>query len=174
VRVWAQGAAGEEVVGEVLEGVSPQYLLVLHDRRLRDDRGKLGLANVDHIAVTPTGIWVIDTKTHQGRLEVRRRGWREDSARLYIRGTDQSDLLLGLAKQVSSVRRELVNAGLSLPVQGALCFVGTELPWRRQNIGDIPLVSPRRLKKLLCRPGAVPPGEQLAAASLLDARMPGR
>jgi hypothetical protein len=36
--------------------------VLLHDRRIPGTR-----ANIDHLAVTPTGVYVIDTKKYQGR-----------------------------------------------------------------------------------------------------------
>ena len=40
--------------------------MVLHDRAVPGGR-----ANIDHIAVVPSGVWVIDTKHYRGRLEQR-------------------------------------------------------------------------------------------------------
>lgn len=53
---WAVGAAGEEELAASLARRCPQAI-VLHDRRM--PRGR---ANIDHIAVAPSGVWVIDAK----------------------------------------------------------------------------------------------------------------
>lgn len=175
-RVWEQGARGEEAVGAVLDALAPEHLLALHDRRMRDGDGRLTKANIDHITVAASGVWVVDAKTHQGQLDVRRSGglFSPRKERLFIRGRDQTDLLLGLAKQVAAVRVELEKVGLAMPVRGALCFVGTELPWFGESIGEVPLVGRRGLAKLLKRPGPLTPGERQAVARALDERFPGR
>jgi hypothetical protein len=43
--------------------------LVLHDRAIPGTR-----SNIDHIAVVPSGVWVIDTKQYRGRVQRRDRG----------------------------------------------------------------------------------------------------
>lgn len=58
---WGRGAAGEELVGEVLDGLREKGWFILHDVQL--DRG-----NIDHVLVGPAGIFTIETKSHRGRL----------------------------------------------------------------------------------------------------------
>ena len=175
-RVWAQGAAGEEAVGAVLDALAPEHLVALHDRRMRDGDGRLTRANIDHLAVTAAGVWVVDAKTHRGDLQVGRSGglFGRRRERLSIRGRDRTDLVLGLAKQVAVVRAQLTVVGCEAPVRGALCFVGTELPWFGATIGDVPLVGRRGLAKLVRRPGPLGPDERRRVAHLLDARFPTR
>jgi nuclease-like protein len=175
-RVWAQGAAGEEAVGSVLDGLAPEYLHALHDRRMRDGDGRLTRANIDHIAVTASGVWVVDAKTHRGGLEVRRSGglFGPRRERLFIRGRDQTDLVLGLAKQVAVVRVQLEALTAGMPVRGALCFVGTELPLFGETIGDVPLVGRRGLAKLVKRAGPLPADYRARVADMLNRRFPPR
>lgn len=65
-EAWARGAAGEERVGHWLDEAVRGSGMVLHDRALPHGR-----ANIDHLAVVASGIWVIDTKHFRGRLERR-------------------------------------------------------------------------------------------------------
>ena len=118
---------------------------------------------------------MIDAKTHQGSLEVRRSGglFSPRVETLYINGRDQTRLIHGLLKQVAAVRRELSTVNASIAVQGALCFVGTELPWfGSSSIADIPLLGRRGLAKLLLRPGGVDTSDREAVAAFLDHRFP--
>lgn len=55
-RVWAQGAAGERAVAARLDALTDEQVLALHDRRLRRPDGTLSRANIDHLAVTGTGV----------------------------------------------------------------------------------------------------------------------
>lgn len=61
VERWGRGAAGEELVGQVLEGLRERGWLALHDVQL-------GRGNIDHVLVGPAGIYTIETKSHRGRL----------------------------------------------------------------------------------------------------------
>ncbi len=51
-RAWDVGAKGEERLGERLNQLATDTLRVLHDRRISGSR-----ANIDHLAVTPTGVY---------------------------------------------------------------------------------------------------------------------
>jgi hypothetical protein len=60
-----------------------------------------------------------------------------------------------------------------VPIRGALCFVGTELPWfGSSSMADVPLVGRRGLTKLLRAPGDLGPDERDAVAAFLDRRFP--
>lgn len=56
---WHTGALGEERLGRRLNELASDTMRVLHDRRIPGTR-----ANIDHIAITPTGIYVIDAKKY--------------------------------------------------------------------------------------------------------------
>jgi hypothetical protein len=163
-------------VGQVLDGLAPHHLLALHDRRLRDLNGRLTRANIDHLVIAASGVWVVDAKTHRGGLEVRRSGGFLSPPReqLRIGGRDRTDLVSALAKQVAVVRAELTAGGVGVRVRGALCFVGTDLPLFGESIGDVPLVSRCGLATLLKRPGDLGRGEREAVAHLLAVRLPPR
>ncbi len=131
--------------------------------------------SIDHLAVTVAGVWVIDAKTHQGMLEVRRSGglFSPRIESLYINGRDRTPLVHGLIKQVETVRRELETVQAGVTVRGALCFVGTELPWfGSSSIVDVPLVGLSGLTKLLRSPGDLDPADRDAVAAFLNHRFP--
>ena len=54
-KAWQVGAAGEEKLAQELAGVS--RIKALHDRRVPGSK-----ANIDHIVVGPSGVFVIDAK----------------------------------------------------------------------------------------------------------------
>ena len=62
---WAQGAEGEEVVGEILESLAPDGWQVIHDV-------SFGRGNMDHIVVGPGVIYTVETKSRKGRLSLDR------------------------------------------------------------------------------------------------------
>ena len=61
-KAWDTGALGEERLGARLNELVGDSLRVLHDRKVPGSS-----ANIDHLAVTPHGVFVIDAKRYQGR-----------------------------------------------------------------------------------------------------------
>jgi hypothetical protein len=173
-QVWEQGASGERAVATKLDELEGEHVSALHDRSMVDANGRRTRANIDHIAVAATGVWVIDAKTHRGALQVRRSGglFTARVEKLYIAGRDKTSLLDGLARQVDAVASQLASVGASVPVRGALCFVGTELPWFGETIRGVPLVGRRGLAKLLKQPGEFAREDREALATFLASRFP--
>ncbi|HVM31193.1 MAG TPA: nuclease-related domain-containing protein [Candidatus Limnocylindrales bacterium] len=146
-RAWETGAVGEEEVGAMLDGLVG--CRALHDRRVPGSP-----ANIDHIVVAPSGIYVIDAKRYEGVVRVRDRGplWRTD-LRLYVGGRDRSKMADGLRWQVERVVKIIAGSGTTpLPrVVGVLCFVGSSWPLFRppKEFEGLRLESPRSLEKAL-------------------------
>lgn len=122
-KAWERGAIGEELLARRLADL-PDAFRVLHDRRIRGTR-----ANIDHIAIGPTGVWVIDAKRYvDTRPALRVEGGiiRPRIESLRIGGRDGTRLVRGVQSQV-----ELVTAALgeAAPlVTGALCFLEADWP----------------------------------------------
>ena len=67
VQAWRQGAEGEAATARALEiRLARSDVIVLHDRRI----GGRSRANIDHIAIAPIGVTVIDTKSSRGRVQL--------------------------------------------------------------------------------------------------------
>src|SRR5688572_673792 len=65
-RAWARGAEGEERIARRLAKLlGSNGVVLMHDRRLPGSR-----TNIDHIAVAPSGVWVIDAKRYKGKVSV--------------------------------------------------------------------------------------------------------
>jgi hypothetical protein len=171
-RVWAQGAEGERAVAAKLDELGGAHLVALRDRKMLRPDGRASRANIDHLAVCAAGVWVVDAKTHHGALQVRRSGglFGPRVERLFIGGRDKTSLLDGLARQVEVVRGVLAEVYADVLVRGALCFVGTELPWFGESIGGVPLVGRRGLGKLMEQPGDLDGDDRAALADYLDRR----
>jgi Nuclease-related domain len=125
-RAWATGAQGEEVLGQRLDRLTGRGVHVLHDRRVPRTR-----ANIDHIVVCPSGVFVIDAKKYQGRPSLRVEGglFRPRTEKLMVGSRDCTKLVDGARKQVDLVKSALDEAGLDgIPVRGMLCFVGADWP----------------------------------------------
>jgi hypothetical protein len=162
-RRWAHGAAGEALVAQALDRKCDSEVSVLHDRAIPGSR-----ANIDHIAVAPTGVWVIDTKRYKGKIEVAKPLF--GVATLKIAGRDQSRLVAGLAKQVDRVQAVVNQLVPDAPVQGAFCFVDGDLPLLGTlRINGFPLLQRRSLVKRLNAGG---PLTIDAIAALTEALIP--
>jgi len=63
---WRRAASGEMATAALLRRL-PRRWVVLHDRAVPGSR-----ANIDHLVIGRSGLWVVDTKTARARLQVRR------------------------------------------------------------------------------------------------------
>jgi hypothetical protein len=61
-KAWATGAQGEERLGQHLDKLAGDRVHLLHDRRIPGSR-----ANIDHIVVSSSGVFVIDAKKYKDR-----------------------------------------------------------------------------------------------------------
>lgn len=162
-RSWGSGADGELAVAQVLAKRCSPPIVFLHDRRIPGRR-----ANIDHIAITPKGVWVIDAKNHKGKVEVRTPLFGK--TKLCINGSDQSKLTDGLTKQVAAVEGIVGDA---TRVHGALCFVRADLPLLRTlKFRGYPLLYRKRLAKRLNAGGPLSPERIREIAARLDDRLP--
>jgi hypothetical protein len=83
--------------------------------------------DIDHIAIAPTGVYVIDTKDWNGKVQIDIPWF--GAPKLLIRGRDCTKLLDGLDRQITAVRSALDRDGHNeIPIQGALCFTKADLP----------------------------------------------
>lgn len=127
---------------------------VLHDRRV--PRSK---ANIDHIVVCPSGVFVIDAKRYQGRPELRVEGGilRPRSQTLLVGRRNCTKLVDGVLKQIELVTGAL-GASRALPevaVRGVLCFVEADWPLIGGSFRTrgVEVLWPKKLAKQLQLPG---------------------
>jgi hypothetical protein len=119
---WDTGATGEERLGHRLNELAGDTFRVLHDLRIPGTR-----ANIDHVAVTRTGVFVIDAKRYRGRPHLRVDGGilRPRTERVFVGSRDCTLLVDGVLKQLDVVRRVLADG---VPLHGVLCFVDADWP----------------------------------------------
>jgi hypothetical protein len=161
---WAQGAAGEELVADSLASRCSERVVLLHDRRIPGSR-----ANIDHLAVAPSGVWVIDTKNYTGKVRIERRLF--GPAKLRINGRDRTKLIDALDRQMAVVGAVVAELEAAVPVHGALCFVGAELPlFGTLRLRGYPLLWRKKLAKCLNASGPL----QREQVSFLARELAGR
>jgi Nuclease-related domain len=155
-----RGAAAERAVADSMAmRTDPERVITLHNRRTPSGRG-----DIDHLAVAPTGVWVIDTKDWKGKVEISSPWFKE--SRLLIRGRDCTKLIDGLERQIAAVRAALDDSVYDqVTIQGALCFTKADLPFlRTQTFRGHLLLYRRALAKRLNADGPLSSAsiEQLA------------
>jgi hypothetical protein len=65
---WRRGAAGEVATAAQLDRLPGRRWVVRHDLAIPGSR-----ANLDHLVIGPSGVWLVDTKTTRAHI---RTGWR--------------------------------------------------------------------------------------------------
>lgn len=161
IDAWRSGAAGERAVGARLDKLRSADVLTLHDRRVPGRR-----TNIDHIAVSPGGVFVIDTKNVAGKVRPTRNGLR-------VAGRRRDEMIAGVQGQIAVVRHALADQQLSPDaIRGVLCFTRAELPWLRPAPGGIALLNPRGLARILRKSGPLTREQVHHLATVLAHRLP--
>jgi hypothetical protein len=164
---WGRGADGEERLGDWLDHAVGGRGVVLHDRAVPRRS-----TNIDHIAVVPSGIWVIDSKHFTGRLERRDlAGWFVPRPTLFVAGRDQSRKVTSARRQQAMVA-ETVVAGP--PVTVALCFTGVQIGLftRPFTLEGVLVTWPSAFARTLVAPGPLDASERRALADRLARAFP--
>lgn len=145
ITVWEQGSQGEQKVGRALDAIPDS--IALHDRRWP---GK-DVANLDHILIHRTGVWVIDAKNYRQTKQVRQTAAAEAAARKADRRRlDYASE--GVARQVNDVISAFGPLSRDIPVRGIVCLTGklNRWSWPRQN-RHAWVCRPRHLRKIISK-----------------------
>lgn len=145
---------------------------LLHDRRV-PDRVR---ANIDHLAVGPGGVTVIDAKALRGTVRVESVGGLFSPRRklLKVNGRNCTRLVEGVKRQAEAVRVLLVRNGFdAVEVRCALCFSNVDgLPLlARLRIDEVVIDGPRAIAKLARRAGPVDAAAVQHLARMLDSSL---
>jgi hypothetical protein len=143
--------------------------VLLHDRKVPKTRG-----NIDHIAIAPSGVWIIDAKKYTGKVERRDvGGFFKSDVRLYVGGRDRTKSVDGLQWQVDAVRRALAEE--ATPVHPSLSFVGAEWPIffaKPFQLNGVWISWPAKLAELVLDNGPLSAGDIQRLAQLLSHQLP--
>ena len=162
VERWQRGSEGETRTASALARLPARSWALRHDLRIPGSR-----ANVDHVVVGRSGIWVVDTKTTRAPV---RAAWR--SVRFGSRRLDTASL-----RWESEVVADRLQAVLGWPVAGAVRPVvsvhGEGLRRRGGRAGGVPVVAGDRLVRRIRRGRRrLRRSEVAAVAEALDVAFP--
>lgn len=166
-RAFDQGGRSEQHVAHYLEKRTARSpTMLLHNRRMPGGRG-----DIDHIAICPTGIYVIDAKAVKGKVKIATPLFGK--AKLLINGRDHTSFLDGLDRQIAAVRTILHSTGhRDIPIHGAICFTKANLPFlMTQKMRGYLLTYTRALARRLNRPGKLDEPSLRELTQLLAARL---
>jgi Nuclease-related domain len=138
---WRRGAVGERQTARLLGRLDLHGWAVLHDLAIPGSR-----ANIDHLAIGPGGVVVIDSKQYRGRLQFDRDGLLWHGRTLLVSAlrrtrweADQADEVLGIAE---------------IQVAAIVAVHGASVPWGCLEVDGVTVASARRVSDLL---QALPP-----------------
>jgi hypothetical protein len=147
---WRRGAAGERRTARLLGQLERHGWAVLHDLTVPHSQ-----ANIDHLAIGPGGVFVIDSKQYGGRLQL------DPSGQLW-----HGRYPLAVPLQAVSFEADQAALVLTDPdvvVVPIVAVHGAQVPWGKIAVDGVPVVAARRLPSMLRQLPAVLGPERVAA-----------
>ena len=124
-RAWSVGAEGERLVAAALSSVARYGWTALHDLHW-PGRPK---ANLDHVALGPGGIVLIDAKNWSGDVSVA-------DGRLRQNGFDRTSQVESVAAAAADLAAELAPQHRSA-VRGVICLASQDVPPTESSFGVV-------------------------------------
>ncbi|MEA2460266.1 MAG: hypothetical protein QOH90_443, partial [Actinomycetota bacterium] len=132
---YGKGAEGERLTGRPLDGLDGY--VILHDRKIPGSK-----RNIDHVAIGPGGVFVVETKNYAGEVKVR-------GEELFVGGRRKTSVLEQTWGEAVAVQEALADrlTSLSIDVTPVLCIHGSQVQWAK--VQGVHVVGPRGLRKLI-------------------------
>jgi hypothetical protein len=128
-RAWRLGAKGERRTARILARLERDGFVAFHDLAVPGSP-----ANVDHLVVGPTGVFVIDSKLYRGVVRVGLDG------RLWYGGRSL-DRVVGTLWWEAQQVAEALAGGPEIRVYPVLCMHEARLPWLEElTVDGIPVI----------------------------------
>ncbi len=125
VQAWDVGGDGERRTAEILEPLRAEGFVLFHDRAIPRSR-----ANIDHIVVGPTGVWVVESKSYGGRLRV-------EGGELRVNGRRRAGVRGEVEREMAAVARVVDPT----PVAAVIVVHRAEFPFfARLTLDGVPVV----------------------------------
>jgi Nuclease-related domain len=147
-RAWRDGARGERATARRLRRLEHDGYLVLHDLAIPGS-----LANIDHLVIGPSGVFVIGSRRYRGRIRQTQDGM------LWHGRYPQAQVLATLWWEARLVGDALA-LGPHVPVTPLLVIHRAIVPWGGLMVAGMPVTGPDGLPELLLREPVLP-GEEV-------------
>jgi hypothetical protein len=148
---WQRGAAGERRTARLLDPLERHGWAVLHDLAVPGS-----LANIDHLAIGPGGVFVIDSKQYRGRLQL------DPTGRLWHGRYPLVPTLRAVEFEADQAAQVLPDPDVVVVVVPIVAVHGAQVPWGKVVMDGVPIVAARRLPSMLRQLPAVLEPEQVA------------
>lgn len=135
---WHRGAEGEEITADYLEFLRREGWYVMHSIELH------GGGDIDHLAIGPSGIFVINSKHYAGaRVHAQTDG-------VFINGARQNDFL-ERARSDASIASDVISewTGSNAEVTPVLAFVKPGAVTGTDRVGDVLVAESKHLVRAL-------------------------
>jgi Nuclease-related domain len=133
---WRRGAAGERRTARLLSPLERHGWAVLHDLAVPGSQ-----ANIDHLMIGPGGVFVIDSKQYRGRLQL------DGFGRLWHGHYPLAPTLQAVSFEADQAAQVLPDPGVA--VVPIVAVHGAQVPWSKVVVEGVPVVSARRLPRML-------------------------
>jgi len=133
---WRQGAVGERRTARLLDPLERHGWAILHDLAVPGSA-----ANIDHLAIGPGGVFVIDSKQYRGRLQL------DGSGRLWHGRHPLAPALRAVSWEADQAAQVLPDPGMA--VVPIVAVHGAQVPWGKVVTDGVPVVAARRLPSML-------------------------
>lgn len=165
-EAWRKGSEGEIRTGRSLDQLQDRGYAALHDRQIPGSR-----ANIDHVVLGPTGVYVVETKHYTGRVII-----NGDTVKYNGRSLESAvdEVWREAAAVEGALRQELGSRGVRvLPI---ICIQGATIEiqgWRSSAVvRGVRFCSGRRLREAVTEGAAVlDPTDIAKFATLLESRL---
>ncbi|HEU6439471.1 MAG TPA: nuclease-related domain-containing protein [Terriglobales bacterium] len=139
ITAWQTGAQGELRTARLLEPLEGEGFRILHDRQIPGSR-----ANIDHIVIGPPGIYVVETKSLGGSLQIRDND-------VFVAGRRRTKMIDEVKREALAVQIALAKeiAARGWMVTPVICVHRADLPWLRSEVAGVRIVSGKDLVKRL-------------------------
>jgi hypothetical protein len=158
-RAWRDGARGERATARRLRALERHGYTVLHDLQVPRSR-----ANLDHLVIGPSGVWVLDSKYYRGALHQ-----APDGMLWHGRWP--------LAQQIATVVWEAMQLTEALelepevPVTPLLIVHRASVPWGGLLAAGVEVIPPGVLVHTIGREPVLPAAQVSRLARLAAARL---
>lgn len=162
ISAWQTGAEGEVRTGRLLEPLEREGFRIIHDRKIPGSR-----ANIDHIVIGPPGIFVIETKSLAGSLQIRGND-------IFVGGRRKTGMIDEVKREALAVESALAEelAAHGWTVTPVICVHRADLPWFRSEVAGVRIMSGKDLvKRLRTADRVLSPADVERLAALAAARL---
>jgi hypothetical protein len=162
ITAWQTGAQVELRTARLLEPLEGEGFRILHDRQIPGSR-----ANIDHLVIGPPGIYVVETKSLGGSLQIRDND-------VFVAGRRRTKMIDEVKREALAVESALADeiAAHGRTVSPVICVHRADLPLLRSEVAGVRIVSGKDLvKRLREADHLLAPADVERLAALASARL---